>query len=325
MEVQSFNAELAIANLQFKRLFSNIKIKRTSRDNKKEKIITVPCLLENRSRILKNWENSEKQAIYKLPLISINRTGYSRNPDRLNNLHNEVKYEVNSKLRKEDLLTPIPIDISYDVTIMAKYNVDIDQIASNFMVFFNNDLYVQCMHPKYEGLLINNQVVMQDSITEEHPSEIDGSADDFIISTFQFVFKTYLFGGNQKSKLVPQQIVSSYISNIISHDIHVLNPNEIDDFQKEHPNQSVSVDLTSMVNMELTTLVDNPDISSYIYEGFTPIIKKIYMGFYPVPYLCTDFIKYMNDVDQYDLSVQPYYVDRMIWTIKDAPNISSEY
>jgi hypothetical protein len=38
---------------------------------------------------------------------------------------------------------------------------------------------------------------MSDSITEEHPDELDGSADDFITATFQFTFKTYLFGGNQ--------------------------------------------------------------------------------------------------------------------------------
>ena len=79
-----------------------------------------------RSRILKNWQNSEKRATVKLPLIAINRNGYSRNSDRLNNLHNEVKYEISAKNRKYDLLTPIPIDITYDVYVMSKYKQDID-------------------------------------------------------------------------------------------------------------------------------------------------------------------------------------------------------
>ena len=62
----------------------------------------------------------------KLPMIVIDRTGYSRNNERLNNMNNEVKYEVTSKNRIVDLLTPVPIDVSYDVSIVAKYPSDID-------------------------------------------------------------------------------------------------------------------------------------------------------------------------------------------------------
>ena len=35
-------------------------------------------------------------------------------------------------------MTPVPIDMEYQVTVIAKYPEDIDKIASNFMVFFNN-------------------------------------------------------------------------------------------------------------------------------------------------------------------------------------------
>jgi hypothetical protein len=148
-----------------------------------------------RSRIFKRWQNAENTATIKLPMIAVNRTGYVRNTERLNNLNNEVKYEITSKNRSYDLLTPIPIDISYDVSIMAKYPSDIDQIASNFMIMFNSDIYVSCMHPKYQDIKLNNQIIMSDTISEEHMDEIDGTTNDFITTTFQFTFKTYLFGG----------------------------------------------------------------------------------------------------------------------------------
>jgi hypothetical protein len=182
MQIQSYNAELAIANLMFLRLFNNIIIQRTGKNNN-TKDIKVNCQLGQKSRIFKNWQNDEKRAKMKLPMIVINRTGYVRNGDRLNNMHNEVKYETNLN-KKYDLLTPIPVDISYDVSIMSKYPSDIDQIASNFMVFFNPDVYVTCMHPKYDGIKLNNQIIMSDNISEEHLDEIDGSADDFITTTF---------------------------------------------------------------------------------------------------------------------------------------------
>ena len=120
----------------------------------------------------------------RLPMITVNRTGYARSPERVNNLHNEVKFEVSPKIRKYDLLTPVPIDIEYDVSIIAKYPSDIDKIASNFMIFFNNDVYVSCEHPKYEGIMLNNQVVMQDSVSEDHPDEPDSAQDDLTTATF---------------------------------------------------------------------------------------------------------------------------------------------
>lgn len=148
MEFQSYNAELAIASLLFKNIFSNIRIGRTD-DAGNESQLLVQCVFGNRSRILKNIQNPEKRGNYKLPMIIIERTGYTRQGDRLANLHNEVKYELASYYRKYSLMTPVPIDIDYDVTVMAKYPADIDKIASNFMVFFNSDIYVSCEHPKY--------------------------------------------------------------------------------------------------------------------------------------------------------------------------------
>lgn len=43
------------------------------------------------------------------------------------------------------------------------------------MVFFNNDIYVSCEHPKYEGIKMNNQIVMSDNVNEDHPSEFDST------------------------------------------------------------------------------------------------------------------------------------------------------
>lgn len=314
MEVRSYNSELGIANLLFKRIFSNIQIERTDRKTGDKHVFPVMCTLEQRSRILKNWENAEKRANYTLPLISISRTGYTRNPDRLNNMNNEVKYEITSTNRNENLLTPVPIDISYDVMVMAKYQTDIDQIASNFMVFFNSDVYVSCVHPKYEGIKLNNQVIMADAITEEHPGELDGTQDDIITTTFQFTFKTYLFGGMQQAKFIPEKVISSYVSSFISSLVIQLAPEEVSAYQLTHPYSYLTAIEQSAVTAEVTSLVDNPDTSAVVYDDFVPIISQIDAGFYPVPQV-SDFIEYMNEVDSYDLSAQPYYVDRIHWKI----------
>lgn len=314
MEVQSFNAELAIANLMFLRLFNNIIIQRTNAKGETSPI-KINCVLGQRSRIFKNWQNAEKRAAMKLPMIAINRTGYTRNSERLNNLHNEVKYEITSKNRSYDLLTPIPIDISYDVVVMAKYPSDIDQIASNFMIMFNSDIYMSCQHPKYEGIKLNNQIIMSDSVTEEHPDELDGSTNDFITTSFQFTFKTYLFGGKGQAKLVPQTVLSTVTSSFMSSYIHEFDSSDMDEIEKyleDNSSARLSAIMTKPVTADIQISVVNPDLSTNIYDGFVPTIHSFEVGFYPVPHQC-DYAPYMQEVDTY-IEQWPY-VDRVVWQI----------
>ena len=58
------------------------------------------CVVGNRSRIFKNLENPSKNAEYSLPMIIIQRTGITKNNDRLTNINNEVKYATHSRDRE---------------------------------------------------------------------------------------------------------------------------------------------------------------------------------------------------------------------------------
>ena len=77
MEFISFNSELGISNILFKKFFCDIKIERTNNKGQKT-LLDVPCMFGQRSRILKTMENPDNKAQYKVPMIVINRTGYSR-------------------------------------------------------------------------------------------------------------------------------------------------------------------------------------------------------------------------------------------------------
>lgn len=306
MEFVSFNDELGISLLLFKRVFSNIQIERTDKDGKKS-WLRIPCVYGQRSRIVKNLENPDRKANYKLPLIAFNRTGWSRQPDRLNNLHNEVKYEITSSRRDYNKLTPVPVDISYDVVIMAKYPSDIDKIASNFMVFFNNDIYVSCQHPKWEGIKMNNQIVMSDSVSEDHPDEFGGEQNDFTTATFNFTFKTYLFGGVNPFKKRTKQI-SSYLSTVVSSYVHEFqDDSEIYDYLSSvavAERSKLSTVLTSEVEVTLTSEVDISGDGGY--DDGVPPIKSLDFGFYAVP-LCADIDGFIMSVDNELIAKHEHY------------------
>ena len=196
MEVRSGNQELAYANILFSRLFRNIVIERQINGEKKE--VQVNCVIENRSRIFKDLENPDKSATYRLPLIVITRTGYQINTARLSNLHNEVLRAPTASTRLYDIMTPVPVDVSYTVTVLSKYPGDNDMICSNFIPFFNSDLFVTTTHPKFTDVKIDCQIVMSSNISEQLPEELASNTDNFTTTTFNFTFKTWLYAGMNK-------------------------------------------------------------------------------------------------------------------------------
>jgi len=197
MEIRSFNQELQFADLLFARLFSNITIEKTV--NGKKSQYTVKCQKGNRSRIFKNLQNPTKRGMYSYPILIYQRTGISRDPERVSSLHNEIIKSGNSKMIDFNLLAPNPINIDYSVILVSNFASDNDLIMGNFIPFFNSDLFVTCKHPKFAGLTYNSQVIMSDSITEEHPDELANDAEDITVTTFNFTFKTYIFGGNERA------------------------------------------------------------------------------------------------------------------------------
>lgn len=298
MEIHSYNQELAIANTQFMRLFNNISVWRGNEETK------FKCVIGNRSRIFKNLENPNKNGEYPLPLIIVQRTGISKNNDRLTNVYNEVKYATHSGQLNYNLFTPVPIDINYSVSIVSKRQGDIDKALSNFIPFFNKDVFVRFKHPKFEGLFMKCQVIMDDQIQEEHPENVDPQSDDLIVCTCTFLFKTWIFCGNDvvsSAKNSVRHVISSYPCPIWP------GCNCDNCYNKD-----------ACLSGTVSTIVDTE------YNGFIPVIRQVNVGFYPIP-LLSDYIERMDFVD----SLRPQgiddhpYVDRLIWKIDELDNMIS--
>lgn len=205
MDVISFNNEFYLANLQFARIFTGIQL---SRKDKSGKNIIVPCVLGTRSRILKSRENPDLASKISLPMIIITRNGFSRDSSRVANLHLEKKLESTSKSKLNvNALTPVPIDINYDVTVLTKYPSDMDEIFCNFLPFFNKDVYTRIDHPKLLTKKLKNQVIWDGSVNETWLDELDPFTPDVQEATLGFTYKTYIFGGTERKDNLGPSII----------------------------------------------------------------------------------------------------------------------
>ena len=217
-----------------------------------------------------------------------------------------MKYATGSRKLNYNLYTPVPIDISYEVSIVSKRQGDIDKALSNFIPFFNKDAFIRYRHPKFDGLMMKCQVIMDDAINEEHPETVDPSEDDLVVCTCNFTFKTWIFCGND---------VVSGSGNQVRHVISVYPC----DIGQSELNCSCCYNRDCCVSGVISSVTDT------IYDGFIPAVRQINVGFYPVP-LKKEYMSHINWVDSLwpqGMDDHPY-VDRFIWKIDENGELTGQ-
>lgn len=80
----------------------------------------------------------------------------------------------------------------------------------------------------------------------------------------------------------------------------------------------LSTMMRTETSVEVSSYVDNPEVSDQMYDGFVPQVKSLDFGFYAVDQLCS-FDEAMAEIDQRDPDWP--WVDRIKWAVDaDSPN-----
>ena len=146
---------------------------------------------------------------------------------------------------------------------------------------------------------------MSDSVSEDHPDELDGGSDDLITTTFSFTFKTFLFGGTTQAQKRRRQVVSRGTAAVLSSAVREFwdaesasayfdgNPGRplsgVVDFEAQVPTVTYD-DGTSAV------LSGGPEPEGEYYEDGVPVVSKLDFGFYAVP-RAANFDSYISATD----------------------------
>lgn len=193
MVVRSYNKEIVIATRMFMDVFNDIVIDRRDNVDNIQKEIKVPCLYGGRSRILKSLEN--RGSTLRLPLIAVTITGFSRDEGRSHsaNIFKQLNSDGHFDIRN---MVANPININYTVSILTKFQEDMDQILGNFIPFFNPDIYVTWPMPYSQGQdVVKSQVYWDGDVSLSYPEEIDETEPWRILGEATFTFKTWMFPG----------------------------------------------------------------------------------------------------------------------------------
>ena len=194
MKTYNYNKEILVATAQMTMLFHNITIMRNNTQ------VIVPCVFGQRARILKFLENPAGSP-FKLPMSHLSRGNVVLHANRSANIWQNVLTQPSNSSFNPNVISPVPIDITYNLTFMTKYPDDMDMLISNFVPFFHKDVYVTSPHPKLEGNIINHQIIWNGTIDTKWPEELPNTDTDIQICNTSFTFRTELFGG---SSFIPE-------------------------------------------------------------------------------------------------------------------------
>ena len=215
-KLRSYNQQFLIAAALIANVFNDIIIQRRKhrqdRDYSKpinikdilQKNIQVPCIFGDRSIILKSLQNH--QGGIKLPLMILQSGGIKTDQIRIADLHVDLIYQRDqqfTRLAKDHPLyspydlrrrRPLPITIQYQLSLIAKYKEDLDQMLTNWMVHCRPDLYVKWWHPRDKSMPLQSEILWSQNINYKKPEQQPTSKFQYQATT-SFTFKTWIFTG----------------------------------------------------------------------------------------------------------------------------------
>jgi hypothetical protein len=180
---------------QFTAAFDDCFVWRLNKAGEKIEKIKVRYVNGPKQRVLYDIVNQAKNIT--IPAISIEQKNIKRDPTRVQNKgQNIYRKHINGK-KTSKIPQPIPIIFDLDVSIIANFKEDIDQIASNIIPWCNPYFIISLKIPEDFGLdfddEIRSDVNWSGSIEYENPTEVESQDKFRIIGNTSFTVKGWLF------------------------------------------------------------------------------------------------------------------------------------
>jgi len=202
MKNQYYGFELKDMIRQFITAFNDIIINRYNKDKDVVDQIKTGFYYGPKERALHDIVN--KAQSLKLPTIAVHYTTVARDPDRVFNKIPGFYYtkapSVSAGAFDSDWLrTPIPVNVGISMSIMTKFQTDMDQILSNFVPYNNPYIIISWKVPTSQNLAnnleIRTEILWDGSLSLEYPIEVSGTQPARVIANTNFTIKGWLFKG----------------------------------------------------------------------------------------------------------------------------------
>jgi hypothetical protein len=249
---------------QFIAAFDDVVIGRYNKERDEQDQINVRYIYAPKERVLYDIINENKTIT--LPAIAVNITNVSRDASRVFNKLDGFYYQgkIGEETVTRHIKPPIPINITLSVSILSRYQTDLDQIISNFVPFCNPYVIISWKVPPAFQLSkdqeIRSEVLWDGTVSMKYPVELNATTKARVTADTTFTIKGWLF-----------KDTANPVGNIfyIEENFHNVSKLEYyDDFESLSGVTYTFPASTNIVNnIESFTLSGNPQITDIYYNG----------------------------------------------------------
>lgn len=247
MITYTYDFEILTMSTVFMNAMSDIIVKRYNETQQAKDQIKARVVYAPKQRVLNDLLDKDQNI--KLPVVSVTIGGIARDEGRVfNKLQgNYFRSSTDTSNLLHDA-SPVPIDITYNVSILTRYQQDMDQILSHLIPYINPYFTVSWRTPQRPDFEIRSNVFWNGQANVQYPIDLTATVVARVTAELTFTFKGWLFRNIETAK--PIFTIDTTIQN-------TLNPNEFTNFVYDAvPIKPVMVDpYVTSINTETTFLV----------------------------------------------------------------------
>jgi hypothetical protein len=202
MKNYTFGFETQTLLAQFIGAFNDVIIKRYDNTN---------TLVEPTSGFKVLYVYSPKQRVFNslknpapggmtVPVIAVNIGGISRDQTRVFNKNEgfTIQYQQpNNESKVRTVLQPVPVNITVNMTIVTRYQLDMDQILTNFIPYTDPYIIISWKIPNNENSNIpyelRNEVLWSGNVNIVYPQDLGPTQPFRITADTSFTIKGWMF------------------------------------------------------------------------------------------------------------------------------------
>ena len=194
MKTQPYNFEIKDMVTQFVAAFNNVVIDRYNKSRSVVDKIKVKYLYAPKQRVLNDLVTKNQHVT--LPAVAVSIGSVSRDEGRVfNKIYGEYQF-IEGSTDSKHLPSPVPINVSINMSIVTKYQTDMDQILSNFVPYNNPYIVISWKTPSdftSDTEEIRSAVMWDGSISLTYPDDYDSSTSYRVTADTTFEIKGWLW------------------------------------------------------------------------------------------------------------------------------------
>lgn len=199
MRNYTFHFEVEDVLQMFAAGLNDIIVKRYNKDREAADQIHVNFVYAPKNRVLTDLVNKAQH--HKMPCIAISLGGMRRASNRVFNKidgswFNDTLINTPSASCWINLLQPVPIDITVNVSILARFQSDVDQILANFIPYTDPYFVISWKWPDlipFSDFEIRSTVKWSENINFQYPIDIGAETSYWTNADTSFTIESWMF------------------------------------------------------------------------------------------------------------------------------------